>query len=238
MNKQGRRLRHARIGQSSSRPALTRDSMKSRLLCIEFELTEGEEPEEIFFRPIPVSRVIHLQTLQGKGEESYRAMLDLMAEFVVDPKTGNPLASAEDWDGFGIDGVKAIVEAMVEGAGGRTSGGGGSAAGPTTASGSGIESDVLLSAAVQVLQGDPQIAAAFRQATGIVGDSEKQVEQTEETEDPAGAVELEAENPMESAEPTSEIMAENHEMNPETRTTESGIETATTPPNGTSAETP
>lgn len=222
MNKQGRRnLRHARIGQPSTRPALTRDSMKSRLLCIEFELTEGEEPEEIFFRPIPVSRVIHLQTLQGKGEESYRAMLDLMAEFVVDPKTGNPLASAEDWDGFGIDGVKAIVEAMVEGAGGRTSGSGGSAAGPTTASG--IENGALLSAAVQVLQGDPQMAAAFRQATGIVGDSEKQVEQTGETEEQAGAVELETENP---------------EMNLETRMTEPGIETATTPPNGTFAETP
>lgn len=178
MTKQGRRnLRHARIGQpDSNRRALTRESMKSRLLCIEFQLNEGAEPEEIFFRPLPSSRVLELQGLSGK--DAISVMLNLVAEFVVDPMTGEPLATAEDWDAFGIDGIQAIVSAMTEGARGDKGQREAAGEGPTTASGV----DAAALAALEIMQADPAIAAAFQRASEIYAEKPAAAEAGTETE--------------------------------------------------------
>jgi hypothetical protein len=172
-----RHLRHASIGQpDSNRRYLTADAVKSRILCIEIQLPEYDEPIDIYFRPIPTSRVFALRGLTGDG--SLNAMLEILSEFVCDPQTGAPLAlTAEDWDRFG--GVQTIIQGMIEGSGmggQNQSENSDSETGPTMST---AEGDAMMQAALEILDGDPEIAAAFRKAI------EAKVEQSRE---PAQAV--------------------------------------------------
>lgn len=213
--KQGRRnLRHARIGQpDSTRRYLTMEGVKNRILCFEIQLPEYEEPIDIYFRPIPTSRVFQLRTLTG--DTALDTMLKILTEFVVDPLTGNPLeATVDDWDRFG--GVQQIIQGMIEGSGMGVQNQN-SEAGPTTT----VHSDAMVQAALEVMQGDPEIAAAFRKASAVILDQEKQTTEVQTIQE--GQTE-----PNEGrAEATSEMETE--------------AEAITIPisaPNGTSAETP
>lgn len=163
-----RNLRHARIGEQSAsgRSPFTKDRIATRLLCVEFNLPGGDhegqqqEPVELFFKPIPASVVMKLQSL-GKGGNSqetiFSFMLDILAKYVVDPQTGQSVATSEEWDQFGIDGIQAAIQAMVDGSRG---GGGGEGQGPTSAA----STEAMYQAAKEMMQGDPEMAAAFRKA--------------------------------------------------------------------------
>jgi hypothetical protein len=172
--KTGRRnLRHARIGEQSAsdRSPFTKERIATRLLCVEFNLP-GDDPEgqqlELFFRPIPASVVMKLQGLSKNGnnqETIFSFMLDILAKYVVDPQTGQSVATAEEWDQFGIDGIQAAIQAMVDGSRGEGQG-------PTSAA----STEAVYQAAKEMMQGDPEMAAAFRKA------AEEVAIQTAETE--------------------------------------------------------
>lgn len=183
--KTGRRnLRHARIGEapSSGRLAFNRDRITTRLLCVEFQLPEdqGQEPVELFFKPIPASVVMKLQG--AKREDSFTLMLDILAKYVVDPQTGQSVATAEEWDQFGIDGIQAAIQAMVDGS---SRGGSGEGEGPTSAA----SQNAMYQAAKEMMSGDPEMAEAFRRAAEevssrpelIITESEIETEEDETT---------------------------------------------------------
>lgn len=79
--------------------ALTPSRLKNRpkqISYVEIDLGEGETAN-VYFLPMSAGDVIKFRDPALEGLKALHMMIDLLAEKIVDPYTGEPLQSAEDW---------------------------------------------------------------------------------------------------------------------------------------------
>lgn len=94
--------------------ALTPSKLKSRpkkISYVEIDIGDGETTN-VYFTPIAAADVVRFKDPALDGLQAVNMMIDLIAEKVVDPYTGEPLQSREEWAKEDIEFLSEIIGAV------------------------------------------------------------------------------------------------------------------------------
>lgn len=92
--------------------ALTLGHLKSPpkdLAYIDIELEEGEGTKRMFFRSLPAGIFVRLSNPDLLQHEQISLMLEALSRAVVNPETGNPLATREQWEELGMEKIYRLI---------------------------------------------------------------------------------------------------------------------------------
>lgn len=94
--------------------ALTLSKLKSRpkkISYVEIDIGDGKTTN-VYFSPIAAADVVRFKDPALDGLQAVNLMIDLIAEKVVDPHTGEPLQGREEWAKEDIEFLSEIIGAV------------------------------------------------------------------------------------------------------------------------------